>query len=297
MKIANYALAYWSDLRDYSETDETRQLLKVQCRLYERTIKTAKSLRNSLISILDQTFPGANNFFPTSYRNAKGHYKWVDFVRRFWHKDNVAAVSIQSFSESFRKWCKRTGYRYSQADAEKIYRHARESVATFNKNDSTKLLITQAVDSLNAVYEAAEALRDEMYRLASLLPEFDVVMDMQGAGPITGPQVMAEIGDVRRFTHKGALVAFAGVDAPPFQSGTFDSKNRHVSKRGSPHLRAALFRVCSVILQRRYKGNSVYAFMDRKRAEGKHYYVYMVAGAAKFLRIYYARVKERLAAA
>ena len=37
--------------------------------------------------------------------------------------------------------------------------------------------------------------------------------------------------------------------------------------------------------------------MDRKRAEGKHYYVYMVARAAKFLRIYYARVKECLAAA
>ena len=30
--------------------------------------------------------------------------------------------------------------------------------------------------------------------------------------------------------------------------------------------------------------------MDKKRAEGKHFYVYMVAGAAKFLRIYYARV-------
>ena len=108
---------------------------------------------------------------------------------------------------------------------------------------------------------------------------------------------MAEIGDVRRFTHKGALVAFAGVDVPPFQSGTFDSKNRHVSKRGSPYLRAALFRVCYVILQCKDEGNAVYAFMNRKRAEGKHYYVYMVAGAAKFLRIYYARVKECLAAA
>lgn len=36
--------------------------------------------------------------------------------------------------------------------------------------------------------------------------------------------------------------------------------------------------------------------MDKKRAEGKHFYIYMVAGAAKFLRIYYARVKEYLAA-
>ena len=102
---------------------------------------------------------------------------------------------------------------------------------------------------------------------------------------------------MRRFTHKGAVVAFAGVDAPPFQSGTLDSKNRHVSKRGSPHLRAALLRVCSVILQCKDERNAVYAFMDRKRAEGKHYYVYMVAGTAKFLRIYYALVKECLAAA
>ena len=92
-------------------------------------------------------------------------------------------------------------------------------------------------------------------------------------------------------------MAFAGVDAPPFQSGTFDSKNRHVSKRGSPHLRSALFQVCVAILKQKRPNNPIYAFMDRKRAEGKHYYVYMVAGAAKFLRIYYARVKECLAAA
>lgn len=87
-----------------------------------------------------------------------------------------------------------------------------------------------------------------MLRLAVLLPEFDVVMSMFGAGNITGSQLMAEIGDVRRFTHKGALVSFAGVDAPPYQSGIFDSKTRHVSKRGSPHLRKTLFTICSVIL-------------------------------------------------
>ena len=38
----------------------------------------------------------------------------------------------------------------------------------------------------------------------------------------------------------------------------------------------------------------VYQFLDRKRAEKKHYYSYMNAGAAKFLRIYYARVKQFL---
>lgn len=133
-----------------------------------------------------------------------------------------------------------------------------------------------------------------MQRLAALMPGYEIVMGIQGAGPITGLQLMAEIGDVRRFTSKAALVAFAGVDAPPFQSGTFDSKSRHVSKRGSPHFRRVLFTVCSVILQLSNPENAIFQFMDRKRAEGKHFYVYTVAGGAKFLRIYYARVKEHL---
>ena len=293
LKIANYALTFWQELRDYSVEDETRQILKIQSRLYERTLNSSVALRNGLISLLDQTFPGANKLFDEQ-RTKAGHIKWVDFVRRFWHKDCVAASSFSSFADTFQKWCKRTGYHYSLSDAKRIHGIARNSVATLTKNDSTKLLITQAVDSLNAVYDTLQILRSEMQRLASLLPEYEIVMGMQGAGPITGPQLMAEIGDVRRFTSKGALVAFAGVDAPPFQSGSFDSKSRHVSKRGSPHLRRVLFTICSVILQHSDPENAVFQFMDKKRAEGKHFYVYTVAGGAKFLRIYYAKVKEYL---
>ena len=294
LKIANYALTFWQELRDYSPEDENRQMLKIESRLYERTLNSSVALRNGLISLLDQTFPDANKLFGMETRTTSGHIKWVDFVRRFWHKDCVAALSLHSFADTFQKWCKRTGYHFSLSDAERIHGIAKNSVATLTKNDSTKLLITQAVDSLNAVYDTLQILRDEMYRLASLLPEFEIVMSMQGAGKITGPQLMAEIGDVRRFTSKGALVAFAGVDAPPYQSGTFDSKSRHVSKRGSPHLRRVLFTICSVVLQHADPENPIYQFMDRKRTEGKHFYVYTVAGTAKFLRIYYARVKEYL---
>ena len=292
LKIANYALTFWTDLKDYSVEDETRQMLKIQSRLYARTLNSSISMRNGLISLLDQTFPGANTFFAPTVPNDVGHVKWVDFVSRFWHKDCVAALSLNAFTNTFRTWCNRTGYRFIYSHAEKIHSAARNAVATLDKNDSTKLLITQAVNALNAIYESLQILRQEMLRLASLLPEFDLVMSMQGAGPITGPQLMAEIGDVRRFSHKGALVAFAGVDAPPFQSGMFDSRSRHVSKRGSPHLRKTLFTICSSILQNADPGNPVFLFMDKKRAEGKHFYVYMIAGAAKFLRIYYGKVTE-----
>lgn len=137
-------------------------------------------------------------------------------------------------------------------------------------------------------------IQHEMLTLASQLPEYPIVMRMFGVGPVLGPQLMAEIGDVRRFDRKQSLVAFAGVDAPPCQSGAFDSKKRHISKRGSPRLRKTLFQVMSTLIQHAPADDPVFQFLDRKRQEGKHYYVYMTAAANKFLRIYYGTVTAYL---
>ena len=64
---------------------------------------------------------------------------------------------------------------------------------------------------------------------------------------------------------------------------------------GSPYLRRTLFQIMDGLIKRSPADDPVYAFMDKKRAQGKPYYVYMTAGANKFLRIYYGRVKEYLA--
>ena len=65
------------------------------------------------------------------------------------------------------------------------------------------------------------------------------------------------------------------------KSHNFEAKSRHASKRGSPHLRKVLFQDMSVVLQHAAFDNPVYCFMDKKRTEGKHFYVYMVAGAGR----------------
>ena len=67
------------------------------------------------------------------------------------------------------------------------------------------------------------------------------------------------------------------------------------AKKGSPHLRKSLFQIMDGLIQRSPQNNPVYAFMDKKRAEGKPYYVYMTAGANKFLRICYGKVNAFLA--
>ena len=266
VKIANYALSFWTDLRELADEDETRQLLKTQSRLSDRLQRVSVEQKNGLISLIDQTFPGINEILPSNYRTISGHFKWIDFTLRFWHKDCVTAYSRTAFHETYRKWCKNTGYRFEPKQADDLYDAAQNAIATLPKNNSTKILITQAVKSLNAVYEALNSIRQEMLRLASSLPEYEVVADMQGVGAITGPQLIAEIGDVRRFKNKNALVAFAGVDAPPCQSGSFEAQNRHISKRGSPHLRKVLFLIASALIQQKNPNDPVYQFMDKKRS-------------------------------
>jgi len=164
------------------------------------------------------------------------------------------------------------------------------------KDTLAKLLVRQAIDTLNAVSKTLERLKTEMRVLASQLPEYPVVMAMHGVGDSLGPQLMAEIGDVTRFAHRSAITSFAGVDPGADQSGTHEAKSVRTSKSGSPELRRALFLVMDCLIQTKPQDDPVYQFMDKKRAEGNPYLVYMTAGANKFLRIYYGRVKEYLAA-
>ena len=192
LKIANYALTFWDTLPPFNNEEETRLLLKMQSRANERITATATALRNGLIALADQTFPGVNIAFAPNTKNANGHEKWVDFFLRYRHKDCVCQYSMEAFTESYRGWCKRKNYKFSTDTAHKIYLLAQEGVATLPKCESTKMLITQACKSLNAVCEAKQSTQLEMQRLAAMLPEYEVVMQMEGVGPITGPVLRRE---------------------------------------------------------------------------------------------------------
>lgn len=294
IRLANYALDRWVDLVEYIPEDEIRQTLKVYNRQYNQYVKLKVMLKNNLISVLDQTFPDANKLFSTPPRKTDGHEKWIDFAAKFWHHECVSEISENAFKERYQKWCKRAGYNYSESKATEIYNMSQQQVHTLPKSDATKLLVTQAILQLNTIAETLAAIINEMRRLSAMLPEYDVVMAMHGVGDTLGPQLIAEIGDVRRFYSKKALVAFAGLDSPPYQSGSFEAQSRSISKRGSASLRKTLFQIMSCILRTASLDEPVFQFLDKKRTDGKHYYVYMMAGANKFLRIYYARVKEHL---
>ena len=292
-KIARFALDRWTKLRQYSPMDETRNQLKTMNRQFGFYTDQKTAMKNNLIALLDQTFPGANDFFDSPARS-DGSQKWVDFVYTYWHVDCVRGKSLSAFTEHYRSWCKRKGYNFSAGKAEEIYRVAADLIAVFPKSENTKMLIRQAVILLNTTSQMVESLRIQMDQIASTLPEYPIVMAMNGVGPTLGPQLMAEIGDPTRFTHREALTAFAGVDPGADQSGDHNRKSNRTSKKGSPYLRRTLFLIMDGLLQRSPADSPVYAFMDKKRSQGKPYLVYMTAGANKFLRIYYGTVRDSL---
>jgi transposase len=294
LKIARYGLDNWTELRQHTPMDTVRYQLKNLNRQYGLYTKNKTSFKNNLIALLDQTYPGVNALFDSPVRE-DGSQKWVDFAASFWHVDCVRSMSQTVFTERYRKWCKRHGYNFNAARAAEIHAEAKTLIAMLPQDTLSKMLVQEAISQLNAVSRTVEVFRTEMKNLAAQLPEYPVVMSLYGVGDSLGPQLMAEIGDVRRFAHKGSLTAFAGVDPAPNQSGTYEAKSTHSSKRGSPELRKTLFVVMTVLIQNAPPDDPVFHFLDKKRAEGKPYYVYMTAGANKFLRIYYGKVKEYLA--
>ena len=250
--------------------------------------------KNNLIALLDSCFPNANTLFSSPRRESDGHEKWVDFILKFPHLETVSKLSLSAFKSRYHSWCKKNNYNYSDAKAAHIHSYSRTQVCNLPDSDAIEKIVIETAKLLNCTLETLSVFRKEIDDLSSQLPEYDTVMSLYGVGRVFGSQLIAEIGDVRRLKSAKSVVALAGIDPPPNQSGQMDIKSRSISKRGSPALRKTLFQIMTVIIKRQPESDPVYQFLDKKRSEGKSYRVYMIAAAHKFLRIYYGKVKEAL---
>lgn len=293
IKIANWGIEHWLNLVEYIPSGDIRKSLKIFNRQYNQLLKQKTMGKNNLIAMLDQTFPDVHRLFSSPQR-PDGREKWLDFCVKYWHCECVCGLSQKEFTKRYAKWCKHNGYNFSENKDFDIYAEACGNVGLLPKNKSTKTLITSSLKQLSSINENILIITNEMDRLARMLPEYETVAAMYGVGRIIAPQLIAEIGDIYRFKNKKSLIGYAGIDAPPYQSGDVNVSSRSISKRGSSDLRKVLFVVMQVILQKQPKNEPVYQFLDKKRLEGKPYKVYMITGSNKFLRIYYARSKNAL---
>jgi len=293
LKIARYTLDNRDKLRDYSTLDTIRDNLKSLTRQFNFEDKTLSAHTNRLYSLLERAFPRIDEFFGSPTK-ANGHQKLIDFVIEFWHSDCVSSLSLAKFTEKFRKFCKKNRYCFSELDVAQIHAIARENVTTLKKDDFTKMLVADAAKQVLVISIRVEKLRAEMIKLAKQTPEFPAVIKLYGVGETLASKLIAEIQDPRGFVDKWALVAYAGVDPGKDDSGKKVAKSGKISRSGDALLRKAAYQVSECYLLNSPTNEPVFQFLDKKRSEGKNYYVYMTAACNKFLRIYYGRVCEYL---
>lgn len=294
MRIANYGIDKWYKLVDFTFPKEVYAQLRFLGRQYAHYITLKVESKLSLTSILDQTMPGIKKLLKSARSDVPTKDKLADFVEEYWHFDNIKKKSEAQFIRSYCSWAKKKGYHQSETKARAIYSLAHDSIPTLSSSaPSTKMLTLEAVRVLKEINRTLETILTQIRKIASSLPEYDVVRSMNGVGDVLAVRLIAEIGDVRRFHSGSALVAFAGIDSPPFQSGSFVGSQRNISKRGSSLLRKTGYEDMKCLkTSKPTKDAAVYLYMLKKEAEGKPKKVAKIAALNKFLRIYYARVKE-----
>lgn len=291
MKLAAYCLEKWRLIRPYEDMDKQYDDLHFLSRQYNQSMSMKVKAKVQLSQLLERIMPGIQKIFKTSSANTNRNVLY-NFLEKYQHFDNITALQKERFIDEYCIWAKEKGYRYAMSKAEKIYFLAQTSIPTRAADSTTCLALTQCLLLLKQSEEACNAILAQMQVIAKDLPEYSVVRAMHGVGDKLAPRLIAEIGDVRRFHSGKALNAYAGNDAPPYQSGQFAGTRRHISKRGSASLRKAGYEVMKALKSIKPPSDAVYLFMVKKEDEGKPKNVAKMAGLNKFLRIYYARVIE-----
>jgi transposase len=292
LRIAFYVIEKSYLLQPYTITTQKYDDLKFLSRQYLQIIAMKTKARIQLHNLLDETMPGIQTLF--SSNNASNPFQniFLDFVEKYECFDTIKKMGEKRFVSSYLKFAEKHHARNSQYKALAIYELAYNSITTRTTDLSTIIALSQCMSVLKQCSESSNKILSQMQTIAYTLPEYSIVRAMHGVGDKLAPQLIAEIGDVRRFTSAKALNAYAGNDAPPYQSGKFEGTNRHISKRGSSELRKICFEVMLSLKLHKIEDDSVYQFIIKKESEGKPKNVAKMAGVNKFLHIYYARVME-----
>ena len=288
-KIAQYGITYWNELVAVLPKDDAFSELRAFSRQYYQYVGLLTKAKINLSNMLDQVMPGINLLL----KDINDNHKLTEFTKRYWHFGNILKMGESKFVSDYCTWAKKQGYHLNERKSKEIFALAKNGIPVLSCTPSTKVLVQETVRILQEIEKSRNTILSHMEQLASALPEFCILTSMHGIGETLASRVIAEIGDIKRFHSKNAVIAYAGIDAPPYQSGAFTASNCSISKRGNKYLRRTGFEIMqSFMRQKPTEDCAVYDFMLKKQAEGKALKCCKIAGLNKFLKIYYARVRE-----
>ena len=288
-KLAEYTCNNWYKLNKVRENDEAYDNLRFLSRQYINNINVQVKQKNNFSNLCDLLFPGyyqlldENNFI-----------LGLEIFKKYYHPEIVTNKKQSQFVEEIDKLAKKLGHKGAGITlANKIYLLAQKTISPRPNNEYAQLSAISCADALILTIKTTTTIITEIDKLARELPEYDVISEMPGCGKKLTSRIIAEIGDVRRFKNAGSIIAYAGLDAPPYQSGQFEATNRHISKRRNKYLRKTGYEVMKSIKSSCRSDNDLKSYIIKKENEGKLKKVAKIAGLNKFLRMYYGTVKKK----
>jgi transposase len=237
--------------------------------------------KRKLLSILDRVFPEYETLFSSVFLTSSRQ-----LLAKAASAQELATFDLAELTEVL-KTSSRS--RFGRTKAETVQAAAQQSVGVRFLADAAQLEVRCLLAQIDLLEDQRDQVDTALAQLMDQIPQH--LTTIPGVGPTTGAALLAEIGDIQRFEAPEKLVAYAGIDATVYQTGQFEAQHMHMSKRGSPYLRHALWQAAFMAIQ---SDAELRAYYDRKRAEGKAHGTALGAVCRKLLtRIYFILRENR----
>lgn len=268
----------------YSETyipSEAMLALKNLSRFRLSVSDLCSDLKRRTLVLLDQIFPEYSSVFSDTFGTTS-----KQLLEKYSTPDEFSEISTTKLANFIHKISRG---RFGREKAELIKAAAHDSVGISYAIDTFSFQIKQLIEQIEFMEDQLNEIDAEMAKLLAQ-SEYSVITTISGIGPTLGSIIVSEIGDIERFETSYKLVAYAGLDASVKQSGEFNSTQNKISKRGSPHLRRALWMAAFMSLR---SDPALYDYYSRLRARGKSHRLATTAVARKLCIIVWAIMKSK----
>ena len=254
--------------------------LKNLGRFRQKTVKQRTRLKIQLTSYVDQVFPELQYFFKSGIHH-KGCYA---LLKEAPSPEKIASMHLTHLTHLL---ASNSHGRFKKETAVELRVLAQKSVGS--SDNSLSIQISQSIEQIELLNKQLDLIESEMKDIVSSLDS--VIMTIPGIGYINGGMILGEIGDIKRFSSPGKLLAFAGLDPSVYQSGNFEAKHTRMSKRGSRVLRYALINAAhnAVKCNKTFK-----AYYDQKMSEGRSHYNALGHCAGKLVRVIYKMLTDNV---
>lgn len=262
-----------------SMADENILAMRQLCRYRDSVISSRTEIKLRIGTIMEQIFPEYEKQFSSLWVSTS-----MGILEKYLTPENIENTPIDELFEIIKD---KSHNRLTRAKAISIKEAAADTFGIKIAQDAFSFQLKQLIDRMNFLDKQIEALDIEIMKYYE---QFDCYLHtIPGIGIIGAATILAEIGDISRFKNSSALVAFAGIDPTVRQSGEFNSTHNHMSKRGSPYLRHAIFLAATTCS---FHNSPLNAYYKKKRDQGKHHLTATGAVARKLTTVIYAVLRD-----